>query len=171
MKDYFITQTGKSKYFLRSDILDEKFNQEQIIWDNINNKQFILFKKYLLSLQKHKDLFHNIEYIIGFIDFIKSNVKVSNINKYSKPKSINNNDSFFDIKEFRHPIIEKINKDTEFVKNNLLLDSNNLGLISPGDNGIGKSSLLKSIGICIIMAQSGLFVPCKSISFFLLLIF
>jgi len=167
MKDYFITQTGKSKYFLRSPVLDEKFNQEQIVWDNINNKQFILFKKYLLSLQKNKDFFNHIEYIIGFIDFIKSNVKVSKINKYSRPKIINNNeDSFFDIKDFRHPIIEKINKDTEFVKNDLHLNSNKLGLVLTGDNGIGKSSLLKSIGICIIMAQSGMFVPCQYMAFF-----
>jgi len=167
MKDYHVTQTGKSKYFLRSPILDDKFNQEQLVWDNINNKQMILYKKYLLSLSKNKDFFNHIEYIIGFIDFIKSNVKVSKINKYSKPEIIdNNNDSFFDIKDFRHPIIEKINKDTEFVKNDLLLDSNNLGLILTGDNGIGKSSLLKSIGICVIMAQSGMFVPCQYMSFF-----
>jgi len=167
MKDYFITQTGKSKFFLRSPILDEKFIQEQIIWDDINNKQMIIYKRFLLSLQKNKDFFHQIEFIIGFIDFIKSNVKVSLINKYSKPNIIDNNDdSFFDIKDFRHPIIEKINKDTEFVKNDLHLDSNKLGLVLTGDNGIGKSSLLKSIGICIIMAQSGMFVPCKSMNFF-----
>ena len=166
MKDYFITQTGKSKFFLRSPILDEKFDQEQIIWDDINNKQMILYKRFLISLQKNKDFFHQIEYIIGFIDFIKSNVKVSLINKYSRPNIIDNNDSFFDIKDFRHPIIEKINKDTEFVKNDLHLDSQKLGLVLTGDNGIGKSSLLKSIGICIIMAQSGMFVPCKSMNFF-----
>ena len=165
MKDYFITQTGKSKYFLRSPILDEKYDQELLVWDNINNKQNILFKKYLLSLQKYKDVFHHIEYIIGFVDFIKSNVKVSKINKYSRP-IIDNDNSFFDIKDFRHPIIEKINKDTEFVKNDLYLDSEKLGLVLTGDNGIGKSSLLKSIGICVIMAQSGMFVPCKSMSFY-----
>ena len=167
MKQYKIIQTGKSKFFLSSVVLDEKFNEERIILDKINNRQFIIFKKYLNNLQKNKEYFTHMEYIIGFIDFIKSNVKTSKINDYKKPIIIDNDeDSFFDIKEFRHPIIEKINKSTEFIKNSLLLDSDNLGMILTGDNGIGKSSLLKSIGVCIIMAQSGMFVPCKSMSFY-----
>jgi len=167
MKQYKIIQTGKSKYFINSIILDQKFNEEKLIIDKINNKQFIIFKKYLNNLQKNKECFNHMEYIIGFVDFIKSNVKNSLINKYTKPIIIDKNeDSFFDIIDFRHPIIEKINKDTEFVKNNLLLNSDKLGLILTGDNGIGKSSLLKSIGICIIMAQSGMFVPCKSMNFY-----
>jgi len=39
------------------------------------------------------------------------------------------------------------------------------GVLLYGTNAVGKSSFIKSIGICIIMAQSGLYVPCSSMGF------
>jgi len=82
--------------------------------------------------------------------------------------------SFLIIKQLRHPIIEKI-INYPYVPNNLSMgklpshiqeakgvtqvDSHGLGLLCYGTNASGKSSLAKAIGLAIIMAQTGLYVP------------
>lgn len=63
----------------------------------------------------------------------------------------------------RHIIIENINKNIEYVSNDISLNRN--GIILYGINASGKSSLMKSLGIALIMAQSGMFVPAASFTF------
>ena len=65
----------------------------------------------------------------------------------------------------RHPIIELINNDTEYVPNDVVLNKDSLGMLVYGLNSSGKSSLLRSVGVCVVLAQCGLYVPCKSFSF------
>lgn len=165
LKDIEIIQRGKNKYYLKIDSLVEQYNLELEILENINQRQYILYKKYLNSLNKYKEYLEEIEYYVGFIDFIKSNIKNSKLNCYNKPEITDDPISKFNIEDFRHPIIEKINKDTEYVKNSLELNKQN-GLVLTGTNGLGKSSLLKNIGLCIIMAQSGMYVPCKNMKYY-----
>lgn len=166
MKDITFIQRGKNKYYLKVNELIKQYDEEMLILEKINQKQSTLYKKYLIKLGNNINYFDMIEYIVGFLDFIKSNIKMSRNNCYSKP-NINEDkkSSYFDLCEFRHPIIEKINKDTEYVKNNLKLEEE-YGLILTACNGLGKSSLLKNIGVCIIMAQSGLYVPCKKMTYY-----
>ena len=64
-----------------------------------------------------------------------------------------------------NPIIEKINKEVPFVSNSLRLDKDTRGLILSGINGMGKSSCLKNIGIMLIIAQIGYYVPCKRMKY------
>ena len=85
---------------------------------------------------------------------------------YSKPIISDKEDSaFFDVKGLRHPLIENLLNDEIYVSNDLCLNNSNLGMLLYGINAIGKSSLIKSIGICIIMAQTGFFVPCSKLLF------
>lgn len=77
-----------------------------------------------------------------------------------------NGDSYIQANQLRHPIIEHIQKDLKYVPNDILLDQKNNGLILYGINASGKSSLMKSIGISIIMAQSGMFVAADNFKFY-----
>jgi DNA mismatch repair protein MutS len=65
----------------------------------------------------------------------------------------------------RHPIIEQIHTDIPYISNDLGLGNNKDGLLIYGINSSGKSSLMKSIGLCIIMAQSGMYVPAKEFEY------
>lgn len=163
LKEIEIIQRGKNKFYLKIESLVNQYNEELNLLEEINQRQNILYIKYLTSLNKYKEYFEQIEYFVGFIDFIKCNIKNSKNNYYSKPE-IEEGYSKFNIVDFRHPIIEKINKDTEYVKNSLKLEDKN-GLVLTGTNGLGKSSLLKNIGLCVIMAQSGMYVPCKTMKY------
>ena len=100
---------------------------------------------------------------ISYIDVNQSIAFVSIKNGYVKPKIKLSDNSYIKAKQIRHPIIEYINQKTKYVPNDIELgtpDQN--GILLFGINAVGKSSCMKSIGINIIMAQSGLFVPCES---------
>ena len=58
-----------------------------------------------------------------------------------------------------------MNNDEIYIANDIILnmkkDNFPRGILLFGTNAVGKTSFIKSIGICIIMAQSGFFVPCS----------
>ena len=112
---------------------------------------------------------NNIEIIIDYIstiDVIYNKAHVSVLYNLSKPIIDDTYDSsFFDVKSLRHPLIENLLQDEIYVPNDICLNEKNLGILLYGINAIGKSSLIKSIGICIIMAQTGFFTPCNSLTY------
>jgi len=81
---------------------------------------------------------------------------------YVRPVLVDSENSGISAKQLRHPMIEQLlrNEQTAFVPNDIVLGSDNSYLLY-GVNSVGKSSLLKSVGLSIIMSQSGMFVPAK----------
>jgi len=77
---------------------------------------------------------------------------------YTKP--IVDNDGVIDIKEGRHPVIEKMISTNNFVPNDTYLDknSNRLAIIT-GPNMAGKSTYMRQVALISLMAQVGSFVP------------
>lgn len=74
--------------------------------------------------------------------------------------------SFIEAKGLRHPIIERMQTQTAYVPNDVTLGTNGTdGWLLYGINASGKSSLMKAIGLNLIMAQAGMFVPCESFVF------
>ena len=72
--------------------------------------------------------------------------------------------SFISMKNMRHPIIERIQDDIEYVGNDLELNQD--GILLYGINASGKSSFMKAIGLNIIMAQAGMYVATESMSYY-----
>lgn len=72
--------------------------------------------------------------------------------------------SFISMKNMRHPIIERIQDDIEYVGNDLELNQD--GILLYGINASGKSSYMKAIGLNIIMAQAGMYVAAESMSYY-----
>ncbi len=68
-----------------------------------------------------------------------------------------------DIKDGRHPVVEKFMGDSYFVPNDCLLDteSNRLALIT-GPNMAGKSTFMRQVALMTVMAQIGSFVPARN---------
>ena len=101
---------------------------------------------------------------VSKIDYIKTNAQNSILYGYNKPviDSTEEIGSFLSIRKGRHPIIERIIS-SEYVNNDLNLgeSNSNLGILLYGINSSGKSSLTKSIGLIIVMAQAGMFVPAE----------
>jgi DNA mismatch repair protein MutS len=104
---------------------------------------------------------------IAFIDFINSGAICAINNHYSKPKINNKISSFFKAKEMRHPIIERINTDTGYIPHDIELgyETNQTGILLYGINSSGKSTLMKSIGLNLILAQIGYYTACSNYEF------
>jgi len=83
---------------------------------------------------------------------------------YVLPKiQINEDASFFNATQMRHCLIEHINQNEIYVPNDVTLGKDdNLGILLYGTNAVGKTSLIRAIGITIIMAQCGMYVPCSN---------
>jgi DNA mismatch repair protein MutS len=89
----------------------------------------------------------------------------------SRPRFMISETSSVEIEGLRHPLIEKINPLSPYVKHNIHLgvNSNEIsgaknGLLIYGTNASGKSSLMKALGIAIICAQTGIPVAAKFIN-------
>jgi DNA mismatch repair protein MutS len=72
--------------------------------------------------------------------------------------------SYVQASKLRHPIIERIQTQISYVPNDIELGLDKDGWLLYGINASGKSSLMKAIGLNIIMAQAGSFVPCESMT-------
>ena len=121
----------------------------------LNNKYYKLiikelYEKYHISLKE-------IAKLIASIDFYSNGAHISIKNRYYKPTLIESNKSFMNIKEIRHPIIELINDKHEYITNDISLGVDHDGVLLYGTNSCGKSSLMKAIGLNLILAQAGLF--------------
>jgi DNA mismatch repair protein MutS len=110
---------------------------------------------------------------IANVDLIKSIAKTSINYGYVRPKIVESS-SFIKATALRHPIIERINTDTNYVPNDICLGNSNdsvddptktTGILLFGTNASGKSSLMKAVGVNIIMAQAGFFVAAKEFAY------
>jgi DNA mismatch repair protein MutS len=150
---------GKTK--IKSDLInicsDNLYKSKNSLEKLVNS----VYKNVLEELYQYNDLLFNIVNFIGNLDCAISTA--SNYIKYNYCKPILDNSnvkSYFDCKDIRHPIIENILKNTLYVTNDVNMGiNNNDGILLFGTNSCGKSSLMKAIGLCVIMSQAGLYVP------------
>ena len=99
--------------------------------------------------------------IIGNLDSLSTLALIALENDYVKP--IVNEEGIINIKEGRHPVVEKVIGRGEFVSNDTLLNKeDNRLLLITGPNMAGKSTYMRQVALITLMAQIGSFVPAKS---------
>lgn len=124
------------------------------------------YKEFLTTLIPLHSCFHTIIKVIRVLDVNITKAIISKKYNYCKPTIKESYSSFIHTKGLRHALIERINQEECYVPNDIYLDNTNLGFLLFGTNAVGKSSLIKSIGISVIIAQAGMFVPCSSFVFY-----
>ncbi|MCE1156165.1 MAG: DNA mismatch repair protein MutS, partial [Bacteroidales bacterium] len=102
--------------------------------------------------------------LIAQLDCLLSMTRVAAENKYVRPAI--NDSEVIDIKQGRHPVIEKqLPPGESYVANDVYLDSSSQQvIIVTGPNMSGKSALLRQTALITLMAQIGSFVPVESAS-------
>ena len=98
---------------------------------------------------------------VAQIDVFASLATVAEQNNYCRPKL--NEKGLIDIKDGRHPVVERMIQNEMFVANDTYLDngSNRVSIIT-GPNMAGKSTYMRQSVLIVLMAQIGSFVPAKS---------
>ena len=153
--------------------ISDKIISLQTKINKLNKERFLDFLDDINS--RYYNCLKDITNYISHIDCYFSIAKCSDLNFFCRPNinNINNKTSFLSAKQLRHPIIEKVKNDTKYIPNDIEIGSdikssgNNInGILLYGLNCSGKSSLLRAIGISVIMAQAGMFVPASSFSYY-----
>ena len=105
--------------------------------------------------------------IVSEIDVSVSGAILNKYHKYSKPTIVNDksDESYILSKELRHPIIEVINDEEEYVPNDISIGKDNKCMLLFGLNSAGKSSLLRAIGCNIILAQMGMYTSSETFEY------
>ncbi len=188
LKDFNIKmQTNSVK--LRHDFIDsisDKYvhNLQKLI--ELNKK---VYKEKIGEFEfKFSTLLSELVGFIAEIDVTVSNIKVAKKHNYACPEIVTDeNANFLELIDLRHPIIEADEEAGVYVPNDIIMgdlkkarkkhkdnvivqsakedDPKMHGVLLYGINSSGKSSLMKSIGIAVIMAQAGFYVPASSMRF------
>ena len=124
-----------------------------------------LFKATLECLLHHTCMFGNVVKLVSTVDVIKSNFCVSKMYNYCRPTVVSKGASFVDAKGLRHPVIERIDDGNEYVPNDVAIGKDYNGIILYSMNSCGKTSLLRALGLSVILAQAGFFVSASSFTF------
>jgi len=99
--------------------------------------------------------------LIGALDVLTCLADVADAYDYVRPEV--NSTGVIDLKESRHPVVERIDLGERFVPNDVRLDMDeNQLLIITGPNMAGKSTLMRQVALIVIMAQMGGFIPARS---------
>ena len=156
----------------------EKIVKEMLFFFNTYVNDFIRFEPHLNAVVKYTTIIDMVQckcYIAGKYNYCKPTIQAKQAQaKQAQAKQAQAQDkSFLSFTGIRHPLIEHLQCNELYVTNDLSLgmrsnDSSSTdtdGILLYGTNAVGKTSFIKSIGIALIMAQAGLYVPCKTFTF------
>lgn len=143
----YITPLLKEKESLILGAEEKIIELEYELFIEIRNK----VKEYISALQ-------DLSKELGEIDVLTALTVVAEENNYVRP--IFNDEHIIDIKESRHPVIEKVMTE-EFSPNDISFSKDTTIMLITGPNMAGKSTYERQMAIISIMAQIGSFVPCK----------
>lgn len=120
------------------------------------------YTDFLKRIAGHYDTFRWIVSAVAEVDCLMSLARVSSDPSYSKPTILSSGGpTTINLKESRHPIIERVATDT-YIPNDLYLQEDKMrAMILSGPNMGGKSSFIKQVALISIMAQIGCYVPCE----------
>ena len=127
----------------------------------------IIYNRFIEKLgTNYQDKLEKIINFITIIDVIYTKASIAHKYNYCKPNIVDSEKAFVDAKGLRHCLIERFQMNELYVKNDILLgDGITDGILLYGTNAVGKTTLIRALGISIILAQAGLYVPCSSFNF------
>ena len=184
--DYISSYDGTAKVFTLSIeqlvFLSQTASNETISTSQINElcknitvikiqMKDILTEVYMNILSELSELQSQFDTIIQFLTILDISITKATIAKkynYCKPMIADSacEKSFVEITGLRHCLIEHIQQHEIYVTNDITLGKGDSdGILLYGTNAVGKTSLIRALGIAVIMAQSGLYVPCSQFIF------
>jgi DNA mismatch repair protein MutS len=131
----------------------------------------LYYNDFVNKFIENNNILDDLIQFISEIDILQCKCFIASKYNYCKPIITESDKSFFNFTGIRHCLIEQLNTREVYVTNDLELGNTNKkdysnGVLLYGTNAVGKTSFIKSIGISIIMAQAGLFVPCKTFEYY-----
>jgi len=142
LKEYEAKILGAEERILE---IEQQLSSELVLW----------IGQFIKSVQRNA-------YLIGKLDCLCGFAQLANDNNYTYPEITN--EFSLEIKEGRHPVIEKqLPLGEAYIANDVFLDRENQQIIMiTGPNMSGKSAILRQTALIVLLAQIGSFIPAKS---------
>lgn len=140
-------------------ILKEKEDLVLSAEEKIINLEYSLFLEIRKKCQEYTHTIQAISNTISEIDVLSSFALISEKYNYVRPTIADDHNLL--IVSGRHPVVEKVIKE-EYIPNDIIMDNSTSILLITGPNMAGKSTYMRQLGIIVIMAQIGCYVPAKS---------
>lgn len=146
-------------------LLTKVLREKNKIQEKISEKVLEIFNLLLNSIEE--DWLTTINKICNFaskLDVITNKAFIANKYNYCKPIiNENSEQSFVKAGSLKHCLIEHLQTNETYVTNDIHLGCDYQdGILLYGTNAVGKTSLIRALGIAVILAQSGMYVPCSS---------
>lgn len=146
-------------------------NAERFITPELKEKEALILEAEEKMLELEYELFLHIreevkQYIpqlqrlakqISELDVLQSFAVVSEERQYVKPEFAEVRE--IEIRDGRHPVVEKVLEEGSYVANDILMDADREILLITGPNMAGKSTYMRQLALTAIMTQIGCFVP------------
>ena len=126
--------------------------------EKIRNLEYDVFVNIRNAISAESERILKTARSVAYLDVLSDLAYVSEVNRYVRPHI--NSKGIINIKEGRHPVVEKMLGGELFVSNDTYLDNqSNLVSIITGPNMAGKSTYMRQTALIVLMAQIGCFVP------------
>jgi DNA mismatch repair protein MutS len=166
-KDFVFQPSQKNGYMdIRCPLSEEISSSLQEFKTKFNEETQSIYLGILEEIEKtYRPILELSTTILSKLDIIWNHCHLAIQYNYCRPRiDMNHPSSYVDAKGLRHLLIEQIQQNETYVPNDICLGKNDasLGILLFGTNAVGKTSLMRAIGIAVILAQAGMFVPCDS---------
>ena len=144
-------------------ITPELKEKEQLVLgaeDKAIKLEYELFLAIKEEVKKFSEDLQTLGNQIAYLDVLYALSEVANAYNFTRPSF--NDEGIFDVKECRHPVIEKVLGHQGYVPNDIKIDKEHKLLLITGPNMGGKSTYMRQVAILVILAQIGSYVPAKS---------
>lgn len=161
--EYPILGSRKQDLIVTSDTIKKLSSKIQRAESQLVNATLSYYRDYVVKFSGFRMLIEEVANFATNVDLLQCKCYIADNYNYSKPNIKKTTKSFFEMNAVRHPLIEHLQTKEVYVTNNIMMGNGTDGLLLYGTNAVGKTSLIKSIGINIIMAQAGLYVACTKL--------
>lgn len=148
-------------------------NAERYITEDLKEKETLILEAEEKSEKLEYELFMKIREqvkvfipslqqlanVISTFDVLQSFATIAEGNRYVKPSLIS--EGTVDIRESRHPVVEKMIDEGDYVPNDIYLGEDRELLLVTGPNMAGKSTYMRQLALISIMTQIGSYIPAQ----------
>ncbi|KAA0711441.1 MutS protein -like protein 4 [Triplophysa tibetana] len=154
-----VTKQKNNYSFTTLDLMKMNDHCEEALKE-IFQMSYVVVSRFLVEVYEHIHCLYKLSDAVSMLDMLLSLAHACTVSEYVRPEFTDT----LAIKQGRHPILERISGQPPISNNTYISEGSNF-LIITGPNMSGKSTYLKQVALCQIMAQIGSFVPAEYASF------
>jgi len=160
-KEFTFSKQSGANCFIQNPQIQNLCKNISLLKGTMKDMILIVYQKFVVAFEEYKTFLESVIQFVTLYDVAYTKAFLASKYHYCKPQLVESEKSFVQCKGLRHILVENLNTDEIYVTNDIVLGKGEMdGLLLYGTNAVGKTCFIKALGICVIMAQAGLYVPC-----------